>query len=168
MEPEKTLCVAGPTEGSCANMKYSGDNDQHRNGITTESILLDGIAQDIDYLVFINRELSDDIASQVVRNKIVFNNNNGAAPVVKYYISEYNYPKFVKFWNTNDYPNTQDFDQDNDISFLMWCIKGSINSEVVYNIGSLGPEGKIADTDVENEITYYTAWGYHGDPWEGR
>jgi len=62
MSPEKILCVAGPTEGSCGNMLYSGNNDQHTCGLTTESILFKQIASGVDYLVFLNRELIDDIS----------------------------------------------------------------------------------------------------------
>ena len=148
-------------------MKYSGDNDQHQNGITTESITIQ-IANGIDYLVFLNRELSNTISQQFVRNTVVFGNDHGAAPVVKYYVNEFNFPKFVKFWYPKDYPSTVDFDEDNDLSFLMWCIKGSLDSDVVFNIGSLGKDGKIADTEKDKDLTYYTAWGYNGDPWEGQ
>ena len=50
----------------------------------------------------------------------------------------------------------------------MWCIKGSLDTDVVYNIGNLTPEGELATNDFKGDKTYYTAWGYDGDSWGGR
>jgi len=68
MEPKKVLCVAGPTEGDCGEMYYSGSSSQHANGVTTESILINTVGN-LDYLVFLNRELGTDIPIILFRMK---------------------------------------------------------------------------------------------------
>lgn len=77
----------------------------------------------------------------------------------------------MKFWVTSDYPTDKHFDEDKDVSFLMWCLKGSKDTDIVYNIGVLKADGTLVteENDDTNSVkTYYTAWGYEGDPWEGR
>ena len=67
MSPKKTLCVAGPTEPECGTMHYHGDSSGHAIGKTTEAISIDTIGE-VDYLIYLNREVASDVASSFVNN----------------------------------------------------------------------------------------------------
>lgn len=99
-------------------MKYGGNNEDHANGVSTESIKFEEIASGIDYLIFLNRELASNVKPETVKNYEVFNNDSGAKPIVKYYVHEESRPKFVKFWNKLDYDEGHEFDEGKDVSFL--------------------------------------------------
>lgn len=59
------MCVAGPTEPECGSMIYHGDSSFHNIGKTTEAITITSIGE-VDYLVFLNREISSEIAASYV------------------------------------------------------------------------------------------------------
>lgn len=74
------------------------------------------------------------------------------SPVLKYYVHEdkdaKKPPKYARFWVDKEYPIGDDnFNTDKDVSFLSWCIKGSLHTDIVYEI-----------IPIENK--YYNVWGY--------
>ena len=81
------MCLSGPTEPSCGGMTYHGDSTLHHLGKTTEAITIEEIGQ-VDYLFYLNREIPADLASSLVMNELRYRNEDGLAPVLKYYIHE--------------------------------------------------------------------------------
>lgn len=76
------------------------------------------------------------------------------SPVLKYFVPEKDSPVYARFWSADAYPaGDADFDESKTLSFPQWCIKGTKNTNVVYEITTMAAGTTNPISGAENTAT---------------